>query len=143
MRRKSLEGGAAAAAAASSTTSSDPLKILLRVDQLEQQVKQSSGSPPRKTTSGIPTPISERKGSSLPARSSLQGRPPRSSPLRSGIPTPTNNSGMRKSSPPSTPSSTSSSSTNPVKSSKLAQDLEQCIVELELLIRGNFRFSTI
>lgn len=88
------------------------MKILLRVDQLEQQVagRQAAG---RKTP--------DRKVS--PPSKSLQGKPPRSSPLKSSSGT------KRIPEIEETP-----------KSSKIVQDLEQCIVELELVFGNKVLF---
>ena len=107
MRRKSLEGGAIAGG--------DSVKILLRVDQLEQQLAGRQGSG-KKTM--------ERKNS-LPGRSP-QGKPPRSSPLKG-------TGGLTSLS--IKPSVTAD---GPItRSSKIVQDLEQCVVELELMFNSN------
>ena len=103
MRRKSLEGGAVAGG--------DSMKILLRVDQLEQQIAGRG----KKTTTGA----MERKNS-LPSRSP-QGKPPRSSPLKT-------TAGASLKLAPEGPIP---------RSSKIVQDLEQCLVELELMFNSN------
>ncbi|KAI9561005.1 hypothetical protein GHT06_011961 [Daphnia sinensis] len=112
MRRKSLEGGA--------VSGGDPVKILLRVDQLEQQLagRQSSS---RKTSSSI-----ERKNS-LPGRSP-QGKPPRSSPLKAAGGTASTGLSVKQSATPDGPIT---------RPSKIVQDLEQCVVELELMFDSN------
>ncbi|XP_057372527.1 protein outspread-like [Daphnia carinata] len=111
MRRKSLEGGAIAGG--------DSVKILLRVDQLEQQVagRQSSS----KKTSSI-----ERKNS-LPGRSP-QGKPPRSSPLKAASGTASTGLSVKQSAMPDGPIT---------RPSKIVQDLEQCVVEMELMFDSN------
>lgn len=111
MRRKSLEGGAVAGG--------DSVKILLRVDQLEQQLAGRQGS--GKKASGM-----ERKNS-LPGRSP-QGKPPRSSPLKvtGGLSTAL-----------AVKRSTDSPDGTIGRSSKIVQDLEQCVVELELVFNSN------
>ena len=115
MRRKSLEGGAVAAAAG------DPVKILLRVDQLEQQVTGQRGN--KKAS-----PSAERRVS-LPSRSP-QGRPPRANLQKTGT------------SPTATGKRTTIESIDesplPISSRapKLVQDLEQCVVELELVFHS-------
>lgn len=113
LRRKSLEGGAAAG---------DPMKILLRVEQLEQQVAGRQAAT-KKTT--------ERKMS--PPSKSAQGKPPRSSPLKSSL------SATKRA---SIAEGVEASDVAAFKSSKIVQDLEQCIVELELVfINDKVSFS--
>lgn len=114
MRRKSLEGGAVAG---------DSVKILLRVDQLEQQLVGRQGS--GKKASGI-----ERKNS-LPGRSP-QGKPPRSSPLKVAAGSTTTGLSVKRSIESSSPDGGLI-----VRSSKIVQDLEQCVVELELIFNSN------
>lgn len=117
MRRKSLEGGA--------FTAGDPLKILLRVDQLEQQVAgRQQGTTGKKAAM-------ERKNS-LPAGRSPQGKPPRSSPLKTAVST-----GLSSNKRSGESSATPSDSPAAVRSSKIVQDLEQCVVELELVFNSN------
>lgn len=108
MRRKSLEGGAIAGG--------DSVKILLRVDQLEQQVAGRQGNGGKKAM--------ERKNS-LPGRSP-QGKPPRSSPLKV-------TGGLT-----SLSIKPSAAHDGPItRSSKIVQDLEHCVVELELMFNCN------
>ena len=117
MRRKSLEGGAVSGG-------SDSVKILLRVDQLEQQLAGRQSSNNSSGGTGKKSSSIERKNS-LPGRSP-QGKPPRSSPLKvvtsTGLST-TKNSIIHD---------------GPItRSSKIVQDLEQCVVELELMFDSN------
>lgn len=112
MRRKSLEGGA--------VSGGDPVKILLRVDQLEQQLAGRQSST-KKTSSSV-----ERKNS-LPGRSP-QGKPPRSSPLKAASGTVSTCLSVKQSATPDGPIT---------RPSKIVQDLEQCVVELELMFDSN------
>jgi hypothetical protein len=118
MRRKSLEGGAVSGG-------SDSVKILLRVDQLEQQLAgRQSSSNNSSGGSGKKSSSIERKNS-LPGRSP-QGKPPRSSPLK--VVTSTGLSSAKHSITHDGPIT---------RSSKIVQDLEQCVVELELMFNSN------
>ena len=125
MRRKSLEGGAVIAAA---TGTSDPVKILLRVDQLEQQVTGGQRTSGNKKAS----PGAERRVS-LPSRSP-QGRPPRANlqkPANLSIaPTAGKRAATAVESIDEAPLPISS------RAPKIVQDLEQCVVELELVFHS-------
>ena len=126
MRRKSLEGGG-----------NDSVKILLRVEQLEQQLSQSSGGSSLSSSirSHGKKPI-ERKGS---FHKSPQGKPPRASSLAKSS---TSSSSSTTSTLKRTDSQTStdtdiSGSVKSTKTLRLAQDLEQCLMELELVFSSH------
>lgn len=126
------------------SATTDPVKILLRVDQLEQQVTGRTLSGGNQKRSSLPS-VPERK-TSLPARTTTQGRPPRSSPLKDKTTSGSTKRASVTSSPTSEPASPapsvakSAAAESPftfnAKSSKLVQDLEQCVVELELIFNS-------
>jgi hypothetical protein len=118
MRRKSLEGGAVSGGG-------DSVKILLRVDQLEQQLAGRQSTTPIPSGGKKSSSTSIERKNSLPGRSP-QGKPPRSSPLK----VVTAGTGLS--------AKHSVTHDGPIsRSSKLVQDLEQCVVELELMFDGN------